>query len=384
MLITSSDELRLFCSRLSGHRFVAVDTEFLRERTYWPKLCLVQVAVDGEAAAIDTLAPGIDLTPLFDLMQNSDVLKVFHSAGQDLSVFHTVMNDVPRPIFDTQIAAMVCGYGEQPAYATLVNSILDVQIDKASQMTDWSRRPLTDRQINYALSDVTHLINIYLELRQKLDESDRADWVEQEIDALLEPSSYVSNPDDQWKRIRIRRPTRAALAVLREVAGWRERAAQERNMPRAWVVKDDSLAEIAANQPSSTQQLERVRGISQRFAEGRDGKAVLAAVQRALDTQESDWPDVPRRNGRQDVSDTMVALLQALLKIRSDENSVAAGMVANRKELEQIALNDEADVRALGGWRREVFGEDALRLKHGELAITSDGSDAIAVRMNGR
>ncbi len=384
MLITSSDELSLFCSRLSGHRFVAVDTEFLRERTYWPKLCLVQVAVDGEAAAIDTLAPGIDLTPLFDLMQNSDVLKVFHSAGQDLSVFHTVMNDVPRPIFDTQIAAMVCGYGEQPAYATLVKSILDVQIDKASQMTDWSRRPLTDRQINYALSDVTHLINIYLELRQKLDESDRADWVEQEIDALLEPSSYVSNPDDQWKRIRIRRPTRAALAVLREVAGWRERAAQERNMPRAWVVKDDSLAEIAANQPSSTQQLERVRGISQRFAEGRDGKAVLAAVQRALDTQESDWPDVPRRNGRQDVSDTMVALLQALLKIRSDENSVAAGMVANRKELEQIALNDEADVRALGGWRREVFGEDALRLKHGELAITSDGSDAIAVRMNGR
>lgn len=383
MLITSSDDLKAFCKSVSNHPFVTVDTEFLRERTYWPKLCLVQVAVDKQEVAIDALAPGIDLSPLFELMLNPKVLKVFHSSGQDLSVFHSVMGDIPRPIFDTQIAAMVCGFGEQPAYATLVNSLLGEQVDKASQMTDWSRRPLTERQIKYALSDVTHLIKVYEILRQKLEESGRMSWVEQEVETLLTPSNYVSDPDEQWKRIRIRRPTRKALAVLRELAKWREETAQKRDLPRAWVIKDESLAEIAANQPSSVEQLERVRGITPRFAEGRDGKAVLSGIRRAASSDESEWPQIARRNGRQDVSDTMVALLQALLKIRSDENQVATGIVANRKELEQIAINDEADVRALSGWRREVFGEDALRLKRGKLAITSDGSDAVAIRMNG-
>lgn len=383
MLITSSDELSSFCARLAGQPFIAVDTEFLRERTYWPKLCLVQIAVDGDAAAIDTLSPGIDLTPLFDLMRDSAVLKVFHSASQDMSVFHTVMSDVPRPIFDTQIAAMVCGFGEQPAYASLVQSLLNQRIDKASQMTDWSRRPLTERQISYALSDVTHLIDIYRLLKKRLDDSGRSAWVEQEVESLLDPSNYVMEPSEQWKRVRIRRPTRKALAVLREVASWREKTARQRDLPRAWVIKDESIAEIAANQPATPDQLERVRGINSRFAEGRDGRAVLDAVKRALSLPEEEWPELPARSRRQDVSDTLVALLQALLKIRSDDNGVAAGIVANRKELEQIALDDSADVRALQGWRREVFGEDALRLKHGKLAITSDGANAVAVRMNG-
>ncbi len=383
MLITSSDELASFCQSVSGNSYVTVDTEFVRERTYYPKLCLVQVAAGDNAAAIDALAPGIDLGPLFDLMLNRDILKVLHSPGQDLSVFHTVMNDVPQPIFDTQIAAMVCGFGEQPAYASLVNELLGEQVDKASQMTDWARRPLTDRQIKYALSDVTHLIKVYEILRERLEASGRTRWVDQEISVLLEPSNYMPEPDEQWRKVRIRRPTRKSLAVLREVARWRERVAQERDRPRAWIIKDDSLAEIAATQPSTIEQLERVRGVTPRFAEGRDGRAILKAIDRALESPESQWPEVPKRNGRPDVSDTLVALLQALLKIRADENDVATGLVANRRELEQIAIDDDADVRALKGWRRDVFGDDALRLKHGKLAITSNGNGAIAVNMNG-
>ncbi len=383
MLITSSDELKAFCESVSDHPYITVDTEFIRERTYWPKLCLVQVAVEGKAAAIDALAPDIDLNPLFDLMRNENILKVFHSPGQDLSVFHTVMQDVPSPIFDTQIAAMVSGFGEQPAYATLVYSLLGEQVDKASQMTDWARRPLTERQIKYALSDVTHLVKVYELLREKLEATGRTKWVEQELETLVEPSSYVSDPDEQWRRVRIRRPTSKALAVLREITRWRENVAQERDRPRAWIIKDESLAEIAATQPASVDQLERVRGVTSKFAEGRDGRDILAAVDRALESPQSEWPEVARRNGKPDISDTLVALLQALLKICADENDVATGIVANRRELEAIATNDQADVRAMKGWRREVFGDDALRLKHGKLAITSNGADAIAVSMNG-
>ena len=383
MLITTTSELRSFCETVSTRPIITVDTEFIRERTYWPRLCLIQVAVDGHAAAIDAIAPGLDLTPLFELMLNRNILKVFHSPGQDLSVFHTVMNDVPTPIFDTQTAAMVCGFGEQPAYATLVSSLVGEQVDKASQMTDWSRRPLTNRQIEYAISDVTHLIKVYEILRDRLEQTGRSGWVEQEIASLVEPSSYVSDPDVQWKRVRIRRPTRKALAVLREIAGWREHVAQERDRPRAWILRDDSLAEIAATQPSTMEQLERVRGITPKLAEGRDGRDILSAIEHALKMPESEWPEMQARNGTTDVSDTLVAVLQALLKIRADQNDVATGIVANRKDLELIAMDDDADVRALKGWRREVFGEDALRLKHGKLAITSDGSDAIAVSMNG-
>lgn len=382
MLITTSGELHAFCESLDGHPFVAVDTEFIRERTYWPKLCLVQVAVEGNAAAIDALAPNLDMAPLFDLMRDKRVLKVFHSPGQDLSLFHTVMQGVPAPIYDTQTAAMVCGFGEQPAYATLVESLLGARVDKASQMTDWSRRPLTDRQIDYALSDVTHLVHLYGILTGKLDEMGRTDWVEQELAALLEPSSYVADPNDQWRRVRLRRPSRRALAVLREVAGWREKVAQERDRPRAWIIRDDSLAEIAANQPTTVADLERVRGVNPRFAEGPDGQAIIEAVTRAIESKPDTWPEVPSRNGSSDVSDTLVALLQALLKIRADQNQVATGLVANRRDLELIAMDDNADVRALTGWRRAVFGEDALRLKHGEIGITSNGSDAIAIRMD--
>jgi ribonuclease D len=383
MLITKTKELEDFCGQIAGASYVTVDTEFIRERTYWPKLCLVQVAIEGHAAAIDTMAPGLDLSPLFKLMRNEAVLKVFHSAGQDLTVFHSVMGDIPKPLFDTQLAAMVCGYGEQPAYATLVSAIAGEAVDKASQMTDWSRRPLTDRQIEYALSDVTFLIPVYESLCKQLKAAGRSDWVDEEIELMSQPDSYVSEPSEQWRRIRIRRPNRKSLAVLREIAEWRELAAQQRDLPRAWVMRDDSLAEIAANRPVTVQELERVRGITPKFSEGRDGAAVLAAVAKALDSDPDTWPDVPPRSDLPDASDTMIALLQALLRVRADENNVAAALVANRRDIEQIAVDDDADVAALKGWRRKVFGEDALRLKRGEIGITSLNGRAVAVDMDG-
>jgi ribonuclease D len=382
MLITTSSQLDKFCREIAGIPHIAVDTEFIRERTYWPQLCLIQIAADSRAAAVDTLSPGIDLSPLFKLMLDQSVLKVFHSSGQDLSVFHSVMRDIPRPFFDTQIAAMVCGFGEQPAYATLVSSLLGEEIDKAPQMTDWSRRPLTERQITYALADVTHLLRLYTILDLRLGESGRREWVADETRLLAEPSNYLAEPSEQWRRIRMRRPSRKSLAVLREVAAWREATAQQRDLPRAWVVKDEPLAEIAATQPRTKEQLERVRGLSARFAEGRDGRSVLAAIEKALSAPPSTWPELPLVSRVPEPSDTMIALLQALLRVRAGEHGVAAALVANRRDLELLALNDTADIPALRGWRRKVFGEDALRLKRGEIAITSRNGEAVAVRMN--
>jgi ribonuclease D len=384
MLITESSALRDFCAAVSTAPFIAVDTEFIRERTYWPKLCLVQISDGEESAAIDALAPGIDLSSLFDLMRNQSVLKVFHSAGQDINVFHTVMSAVPAPVFDTQLAAMVCGFGDQPAYATLVMELTGERIDKASQMTDWSRRPLTERQISYAISDVTHLVTIYKALYGRLEETGRREWVSEEIARLADASAYETDPMEQWRKVRIRRPSRKALVVLREVAAWRERVAQRRDMPRGWVLKDESMAEIAANQPETIEQLERVRGVSARFAEGKDGQALLGAVRRALSLPGEEWPELPSGAPLLNGNSTIVALLQALLKISSDTHGVAPALIANRRDLEMLAENDDAEVPALKGWRRSLFGADALRLKHGKLALTGTGHEAVAVDLDGK
>lgn len=380
MLITNSGELEKYCRRFTEAEFVTVDTEFLRERTYWPQLCLVQVADREQAVAIDVLAPGLDLGPLYRLMREPDVLKVFHSCDQDMAVFHYVMGDVPAPVFDTQIAAMVCGFGEQPGYAALVSSMTGHSIDKASQMTDWSRRPLTDRQIDYAIGDVTYLIPVYDELRERLRTNGRRDWVAEELARVGLASNYENDPLQQWRRVRIRRPTRKTLAVLREVAAWRERVAQQRDLPRGWVLKDESVAEISATHPSTTGQLERVRGVSRRLAEGRDGAAVLDAVRRALASPSETWPDVPRRRKPEsEGADTLVALLQALLRIRSEEHEVAPALIANRRDLELIAGDDDAEVPALSGWRRKLYGDEALKLKHGEISLRGDGNRAVVV-----
>lgn len=373
MLITKSADVAEFCNEVSAAEFVAVDTEFVREKTYWPILCLVQIATPDRAVAIDPLANGIDLQPVYDLMANTSVLKVFHSASQDMQVMFNATGRMTEPVFDTQIAAMVSGYGDQPAYATLVEKIVGVTIDKRSQMTDWSLRPLTDHQIEYAIGDVTHLIKVYNRLTADLESSGRTNWAQEEMGHLRDRGLYDLNPRELWRRVRLRRPTRRALAVLREITEWREVSAQRRNIPRGWVCRDEALAEIALNAPQTPTALERVRGINERFAHGRDGNAVLDAVQVGMELPDDQCPDPEKGRPPLKGHETLVALLQALLKLRCDENGIAAQLVANRRELDRIATEDDPDIRTLTSWRREIYGNDALALKRGEIALTADG-----------
>ena len=373
MLITNSADVADFCAEAADSDFVTVDTEFVREKTYWPILCLIQIATRDRAVAIDPLADGVDLEPVYELMQNSSVLKVFHSASQDLQIMFNASGGMVVPVFDTQIAAMVSGYGDQPAYATLVQKIVGKSIDKRSQMTDWSRRPLTDPQVEYAIGDVTHLIDVYDKLVSELTDADRTSWAHEEMGHLRNKEQYDVDPRELWRKVRLRRPTRRALAVLREIAEWRELSAQRRDIPKGWVCRDEALAEIALNTPQNPAALERVRGVNERFANGRDGKALLGAVQIGLEIPDDECPDPEKGRPPLRGHETLVALLQALLKLRCDENGVAAQLIANRKELDRIATEDEPDVRALSGWRRELYGNDALALKRGEIALTADG-----------
>ena len=373
MLITKSADVADFCAVAAKSDFVTVDTEFVREKTYWPILCLIQVATRDEAVAIDPLANGIDLEPLYDLMKNTKVLKVFHSASQDMQIMFNASGGMVKPVFDTQIAAMVSGYGDQPAYATLVQRIVGETIDKRSQMTDWSRRPLTEHQVEYAIGDVTYLTHVYDKLVSELDKSGRVSWAHEEMGHLRNKYLYDVDPRELWRKVRLRRPSRRALAVLREITEWRELSAQRRDIPKGWVCRDEALAEIALNTPQTPAALERVRGVNERFANGRDGKSLLEAVRVGLELPDDECPDPEK--GRPPIRghETLVALLQALLKLRCDENGVAAQMVANRKELDRIATEEEPDVRTLSGWRREIYGNDAIALKRGEIALTADG-----------
>jgi ribonuclease D len=373
VLITKSADVADFCAVAAKSDFVTVDTEFVREKTYWPILCLIQVATRDEAVAIDPLANGIDLEPLYDLMKNTKVLKVFHSASQDMQIMFNASGGMVEPVFDTQIAAMVSGYGDQPAYATLVQRIVGETIDKRSQMTDWSRRPLTEHQVEYAIGDVTYLTHVYDKLVSELDKSGRVSWAHEEMGHLRNKDLYDVDPRELWRKVRLRRPSRRALAVLREITEWRELSAQRRDIPKGWVCRDEALAEIALNTPQTPAALERVRGVNERFANGRDGKSLLEAVRVGLELPDDECPDPEK--GRPPIRghETLVALLQALLKLRCDENGVAAQMVANRKELDRIATEEEPDVRTLSGWRREIYGNDAIALKRGEIALTADG-----------
>ena len=373
MLITNSADVADFCAEAANSEFVTVDTEFVREKTYWPILCLIQIATRYEAVAIDPLAKGIDLEPVYELMKNTSVLKVFHSASQDMQIIYTASGAMVEPVFDTQIAAMVSGYGDQPAYATLVQKIVGQTIDKRSQMTDWSRRPLTDHQVEYAIGDVTYLTDVYDKLISELSEAQRTSWAEEEMAHLRDENTYNLDPRELWRKVRLRRPTRRALAVLREITAWRETSAKRRNIPKGWVCRDEALAEIALNTPQNTTALERVRGINERFANGRDGKALLEAVKIGLEIPDKDCPNSEKGRAPLRGHETLVALLQALLKLRCEETGVAAQLVANRKELDRIATEDEPDVRTLVGWRRDIYGKDALALKRGEIALTADG-----------
>jgi ribonuclease D len=370
-IISDNDALARFCARQRGADFLAVDTEFMRERTYWPILCLVQVAGPEETAAIDALAPGVDLAPLLALMGDADVPKVFHAARQDVEIFFNLSGAVPRPLFDTQIAAMVCGFGDAASYETLVSKLARAPLDKSSRFTDWAQRPLTERQVSYALADVIHLRTVYRKLQEQLAQNGRASWFAEEMAALCDPALYRSDPEEAWRRFRLRgRIQPRFVAVLRAVAAWREMAAQQRNLPRGRIVRDEAVLEIAAHLPKTIEALARTRSLGKGVAEGKLGGEILAAVRAGLAAAETGGPAAPAKPDPPPGLGPLVELLRVLVKQRCDEHRVAQKLVASADDLEAIAAADDAPVPALSGWRYDIFGRDALALKHGRLALT--------------
>jgi len=370
-VITDTDALAEFCARQMSSSFVAVDTEFMRERTYWPILCLVQIAGAGEAAAIDVLAPEIDLTPLLDLMADRRTLKVFHAARQDVEIFFNLSGTVPTPLFDTQIAAMVCGFGDAVSYETLVAKLARASLDKSSRFTDWSHRPLTERQIRYALADVVHLRTVYEELQQRLALNGRATWFAEEMAELSSPETYRSDPSEAWRRFRLRgRVDPRFFAVLREVAAWREIAARQRNLPRGRIMRDEAILEIAAHAPRTIEGLARTRSLGKGVAEGKLGNEIIEAIEQGLANVAAFPPPEPPRVEPPPGLGPLIELFRVLLKQRCEDHQVAQKLLASAEDLEAIAADDDAPVKALSGWRREIFGKDALALKHGRLALT--------------
>lgn len=372
-LVGENDELAAFCRRMSETEYVAVDTEFIRERTFWPNLCLVQIAGPDAAAAIDTLAPGIDLGPVFKLMADPKVLKVFHAGRQDIEIFHHLTGQIPAPIFDSQVAAMVCGFGESVSYETLVAQIAKAQIDKSSRFTDWAHRPLSRKQIDYALSDVVHLRTVYEELSRRLEKNGRTGWLAEEMAVLTDPQTYLVEPREAWRRLKTRSHSRRHLAVLRELAAWREAEAQGRDVPRNRILRDEALLELSTHAPRTKADLARSRSISKGTAEGHVGSEILRVVADGLAIPDSELPELPPRVDSPSGLKPLVELLKVVLKMKCEEHGVAQKLVANSQDVEAIAADDNAPVPALQGWRREVFGEDALALKHGKLALTVSG-----------
>ena len=378
ILIASTEELAAVCSRLAQHPFVTVDTEFLRETTFWPKVCVIQLASPDEAVAIDTLAEGLDLAPFFALMADPKVVKVFHAARQDIEIMWNLARMVPAPLFDTQVAAMVCGYGDQVSYGDLVQQVCRVALDKSSRFTDWSRRPLSDAQVEYAIADVTWLRDIYLFLKSKLEKSGRIDWLADEMSTLTSPATYEQKPENAWERLKGRARKPRDLAVLMEVAGWREHEAQTRDVPRSRVLKDDVLVEIALAAPRNADQLGNLRAFPRGMEKSRAGAEILAAVERGLERDPKTLPRVERDRRPQRDSAT-VELLKVLLRQVAEKHGVAAKMIATVDDLEAIAASDTAEVGALSGWRRELFGDKALLLKRGRLALTVEKSKVVTL-----
>lgn len=382
--ITTTAELAAFCSEAANHPYVTVDTEFLRERTYYSKLCLVQLAMpgtdDSKAVLVDPLADGIELDPLYDLFRDTSVVKVFHAARQDLEIFFVDAQVFPEPLFDTQVAAMVCGFGEQVGYETLVRKICHAGVDKTSRFTDWSRRPLTDAQKKYALADVTFLRQIYEFLRDKLEESGRARWVAEELEILTNPATYITAPQDAWKRVKTRTSSPKFLAILRELAAFREEYAQTRNVPRNRVYKDDALIELASLKPANAEELGRARLLLREGRRGDIADGILAAVKAGIACRSEDLPQPDRSRDKLQVNPALADLLRVLLKAKTEQAGVAAKLIAPAADLDGIAAGLR-DVPALAGWRREVFGNDALRLCDGEIALTARGNDVIVVEV---
>ena len=369
-LITRQNELDAAISDLSKSDFVTIDTEFIRETTFWPELCLIQLATPDTTALIDPLAPGIDLKPFFELMANEQVLKVFHAARQDIEIIFHLGDLIPHPVFDTQVAAMVCGFGESVSYDQLVQRITGEQIDKSSRFTDWRHRPLSDKQLTYALADVTHLIDVYRHLKAELEREGRSEWLTEEMEVLTSRSTYDLHPEDAWKRLKMRLRKPIELAVLQQVAAWREREARERNVPRGRVLKDDAVYEVAQQQPKDTTALGRLRTVPKGWERSSAAGSLMEAVNRALAIPREELPKLPRQSAPSEGASAAAEVLKVLLRIVAEQEGVAAKVVANSEDIERLATEGErADVAALHGWRREVFGEKALKLIRGELAI---------------
>ena len=380
-LITTTDDLAAVCGRMAKHPFVTVDTEFLRETTYYPLLCVAQMASPEEAVVVDALATGLDLSPLFALMATESVTKVFHAARQDIEIVWNMAKTIPHPIVDTQVAAMVLGYGDSISYDQLVQRITGDTLDKSHRFTDWTRRPLSDAQIAYALSDVTHLRDVYLKLAGDLEKRGRNNWVEAEMEVLTSPETYRADPERAWERLksRVRKPKE--LAVLMEIAAWREREAQTRDVPRGRVIKDDVIGDIAVQAPTSIERLGHLRSLPKGFERSRWGEQIIEAVKRGLARDPKTLPRLERFRPAPNGAAT-VELLKVLLRMTAERHGVAAKVIATVDDLDRIAADDDADVPALKGWRRDLFGEKALALKQGRLALAVDNGRVVTVDKN--
>jgi ribonuclease D len=373
-LISTTHDLTEACAALARHDYVAVDTEFMRETTFWPKLCLIQLAGPNDALIVDPLAPQIDLAPFYALMANERVVKVFHAARQDVEIVHVQAGIIPHPIFDTQVAAMVCGFGDSISYVNLVKRVTGKELDKTSRFTDWARRPLTQKQLLYALGDVTHLRDIYEHLKTDLAKTGRAHWLGEEMATLTDPKTYVTHPEDAWKRLKLKVRNRTGLAVLIELAAWRERQAQAQNVPRNRILRDEALYDIANHAPTDAAKLSELRTLSEGFSRSARAREIVDIVKLGLARDPKSVPPLHNGSPHQGDAGATVDLLRVLLKAAAQRHGVAPRLIADSDDLERIALENEPNVPALSGWRRELFGENALRLKRGELALMmSDG-----------
>ena len=380
-LIVTTEALDDLCRRLAAERFVTVDTEFMRERTYWPELCIVQLAGESEVAIVDAEAPGIDLAPLSQLLADPAVEKVFHAARQDIEIFLLRFGAVPAPLFDTQIAAMVAGFGDQVGYDALVASLTGGVIDKAHRFSDWSARPLSAAQVTYAAADVTYLRGVYKKLRERLEQEGRLEWVAEEMQTLAEPATYRADPEAMWERLRPRSNNRRFLGTLRAIAAWREREAQRANIPRSRMLKDEALLELAATAPDTPEALARARGITRGFAEGRTGASLLAAIAESKGLPDDAMPEAPRGKDGPRPSAALVALLKVLLAAKSEQHNVAPKLLASSDDIDRLAVEDAPNIQALTGWRHEVFGADAIALKQGAIALGVDGRRVRLIRV---
>jgi len=381
-IVDTNEALRAFVAELAQAPYLALDTEFLRDQTYYPKLCLIQVAAPGVEGIIDPLVPGLDLTPFYALIRRPDIVKVLHAARQDIEIFFLQGGVLPDPLFDTQIAAMVCGFGDAASYETLARKIAHVEIDKSARFTDWSHRPLSKRQLEYALADVTHLRVIYEWMKARLDKTGRLSWVAEEVAALQDPSLYKLDPEQAWKRLKPRTTNKRFLAVLAALAAWREREAQARDIPRGRVLKDEALTEIAAHPPETPEGLDRIRAVPKGFANSKLGKGLMETITQglsALPPEEALTENRQRR--RREPSPAAIDLLKTLLRLRAEAADVAPRLIANAEDIERLAACEDDGVAALHGWRLEVFGKDALALRKGDLAIALENGEAVVVEL---